>query len=237
MRSCVGIVKDATDGPPDVTPHTVRDDQAMSVLDDGGPHLVLLRHGDTAWALAGRHTGRTDVPLLPAGEEQARAAGRRLAGLTPAAVYCSPLTRARRTAELAGFGDGVVDDDLAEWDYGPVEGRTSAEVAEETGRPYEIFRDGVDVLPPTTGGSPGETLADVRARAESFLDRARPALDAGDGPVLVVAHGHLLRVLATAWLAVDPTFGARLELGCAAISVLGTSHDLPTVELWNLADH
>jgi broad specificity phosphatase PhoE len=209
----------------------------MSVLDDGGPHLVLLRHGDTEWALAGRHTGRTDVPLLPAGEEQARAAGRRLAGLAPAAVFCSPLTRARRTAELAGFGAGTVDDALAEWDYGPVEGRTSAEVAAATGRPYEIFRDGVHVLPATADGSPGETLADVRARTDAFLDRVRPVLDAGDGPVLVVAHGHLLRILATAWLGVEATFGARLELGCAAISVLGTSHDLPTVELWNLADH
>ncbi|WP_098462273.1 histidine phosphatase family protein [Isoptericola jiangsuensis] len=208
----------------------------MSVLDDGGPHLVLLRHGDTAWALAGRHTGRTDVPLTPDGEEQARAAGRRLAGLSPAVVLVSPLARARRTAELAGFGSATVDDDLAEWDYGPVEGRTSAEVAEATGHPYEIFRDGVRVLPPAPGGTPGETLADVRARAESVLGRVRPVLADG-GTVLVVAHGHLLRVLATAWLAVDPTFGAHLELGCAAISVLGTSHDLPTVELWNLAEH
>jgi broad specificity phosphatase PhoE len=210
----------------------------MSLFDDGGPHLVLLRHGDTDWALAGRHTGRTDVPLTVDGEAQAQAAGRRLAGLlggvTPAAVYSSPVVRARRTAELAGFGDVVVDPDLAEWDYGPVEGRTSAEVAAATGRPYEIFRDGVHVLPELDGGTPGETLADVRARAESFLGRARPALD-DDGIVVVVAHGHLLRVLATAWLDVAPTFGAHLELGCAAVSVLGTSHGLPTIEVWNLA--
>ncbi|WP_418275228.1 histidine phosphatase family protein [Isoptericola jiangsuensis] len=199
-------------------------------LTSDGPALVLLRHGDTEWALAGRHTGRTDVPLTADGEAQAEAAGRRLAGLTPRAVHVSPLVRARRTAELAGFGTAVVDDDLAEWDYGPVEGRTSAEVADATGRPYEIFRDGVQVLPVPDGGSAGETLADVRARTERFLARVRPTLDDA-GPVLVVAHGHLLRVLATAWLAVEPTFGAHLELGCAAISVLGTSHDLPTIDV------
>jgi broad specificity phosphatase PhoE len=208
----------------------------MSLLTSEGPALVLLRHGDTEWALAGRHTGRTDVPLTADGETQAAAAGRRLAGLEPAAVFCSPLLRARRTAELAGFSGAVVDDDLAEWDYGPVEGRTSAEVGEATGRPYEIFRDGVRVLPPRDGASPGETLDDVRARTEAFLGRIRSVLDDG-APVLVVAHGHLLRVLATAWLAVPATFGAHLELGCAAISRLGTSHDLPSIELWNLSDH
>ncbi|MDO8143550.1 MULTISPECIES: histidine phosphatase family protein [unclassified Isoptericola] len=198
--------------------------------------LVLLRHGDTEWALAGRHTGRTDVPLTRDGERQARAAGQRLAGLEPVAVHCSPLQRAHRTAELAGFGDAVTDPDLAEWDYGPVEGLTSAEVGGALGRPYEIFRDGVD-LPalrePGGGGPSGESLADVRVRTDRFLRRVRPAL-ANGGTVLVVAHGHLLRVLATSWLGVEAGFGVHLELGCAAVSELGSSHGRPTIASWNL---
>ncbi|WP_407319503.1 histidine phosphatase family protein [Isoptericola halotolerans] len=196
------------------------------------PRLVLLRHGETTWSAAGKHTGRTDLPLTTAGEREARDAGRRLAGLEPAVVYCSPLLRARRTAELAGFTEAVDDPDLAEWDYGPVEGRTSAEISEIIGRDYDIFRDGVQVLPGGDAG-PGESLADVRRRADRFVDRARPMLDDG-GTVLVVAHGHLLRVLATAWLDVDPVFGARLELGTAAICALGTSHGLESIEAWNL---
>jgi len=204
------------------------------------PRLVLLRHGDTAWAAAGRHTGRTDVPLTPAGEAEARRAGDRLHGLDPALVLCSPLQRARRTAELAGYPDAVVDADLAEWDYGPVEGRTSAEVGAVLGRPYEIFRDGVAVPGLSVPGlaappSSGESLAQVRARAERVLQRVRPVLADG-GTVLAVAHGHLLRVLATAWLEVDATFGAHLELGCAAVCALGRSHHLPTIEAWNLVD-
>ncbi|GAA1978495.1 histidine phosphatase family protein [Isoptericola halotolerans] len=196
------------------------------------PRLVLLRHGQTLWSSAGKHTGRTDLDLTADGEREAQGARRRLAGLSPAAVYCSPLLRARRTAELAGFADAVVDPDLAEWDYGPVEGRTSAEVSRALGRDYEIFRDGVDVLPVGDAG-PGELLADVRARADRFVARARATLDDG-GTVLAVAHGHLLRVLATAWLDVDPSFGARLELGTAAVCSLGTSHGLATIEAWNL---
>jgi broad specificity phosphatase PhoE len=203
------------------------------------PRLVLLRHGETTWSSAGRHTGRTDLPLTDRGEEEAREAGRRLAGLSPAVVYCSPLVRARRTAELAGFPDAVVDPDLAEWDYGPVDGRTSAEISQVIGRDYQIFRDGVDVVAPGPAGSApdggtrdGETLADVRARADRFVRRARATLDDG-GTVLAVAHGHLLRVLATAWLDTDPTFGARLELGTAAICTLSTSHGLESIEAWN----
>ncbi|PRZ04116.1 putative phosphoglycerate mutase [Isoptericola sp. CG 20/1183] len=202
--------------------------------------LVLLRHGETTWSAAGKHTGRTDLPLTAAGEREARGARHRLGDLDPAAVYTSPLLRARRTAELAGFADAVVDPDLAEWDYGPVEGRTSAEISEVIGREFDIFREGVGVLPAgpagsaPDGGTPGgEELAEVRARADRFVARARPTLDDG-GTVLVVAHGHLLRVLATAWLDVDPAFGARLELGTAAICALGTSHGLESIEAWNL---
>ncbi|WP_166844591.1 histidine phosphatase family protein [Isoptericola sp. BMS4] len=208
----------------------------MPLVPSKDPQLVLLRHGETEWSADGRHTGRTDLPLTPAGEDQARTAGRALAGLTFAAVYASPLLRARRTAELAGHGDAVVDPDLAEWDYGPVDGRTSVEVGATLGHEFQIFDDGVRVLPPDPAhgdGRPGELLDDVAARARRFVERADGTLRDG-GNVLAVAHGHLLRVLATAWLGVDPAYGARLELGTAAICLLGYDHGLRTVEGWNL---
>lgn len=197
---------------------------------------MLLRHGETEWSADGRHTGRTDLPLTSAGEEQARAAGRALGDLDLAAVYTSPLLRARRTAELVGHPGAVVDADLAEWDYGPVDGRTSADVGTAIGHEFQIFDDGVRVLPPDPDhgeGRPGELLADVAARAHRFVERADATLRDG-GSVLAVAHGHLLRVLAAAWLGVDPTYGARLELGTAAICLLGYGHRLRTIEGWNL---
>jgi broad specificity phosphatase PhoE len=206
------------------------------------PQLVLLRHGETEWSASGQHTGRTDIPLTAAGEKQARFAGTTLADYEFAAVYTSPLTRARRTAELAGYPDAVVDEDLAEWDYGPVDGRTSRDVSEELGREFQIFDDGVRVLPPSAehgGGRPGETLEEVAARATRVVDRAERVLAGSDGgaggDVLLVAHGHLLRVLATVWLGVDPRLGARFELGTAAVCLLGYGHGLHTIEGWNLA--
>ena len=200
------------------------------------PQLVLLRHGETEWSANGQHTGRTDIPLTAAGEKQARFAGATLADYEFAAVYTSPLTRARRTAELAGYPDAVVDEDLAEWDYGPVDGRTSHDVSEELGREFLIFDDGVRVLPPSAehgDGRPGETLEEVAARAARVVARAEQVLAGGD--VLLVAHGHLLRVLATVWLGVDPRLGARFELGTAAVCLLGYGHSLRTIEGWNLA--
>jgi probable phosphoglycerate mutase len=206
------------------------------------PQLVLLRHGETEWSASGQHTGHTDIPLTPAGEKQARFAGATLADYEFAAVYTSPLLRARRTAELAGYPDATVDEDLAEWDYGPVDGRTSRDVSAELGREFLIFDDGVRVLPPSAkhgGGRIGETLEEVAARAERVMARAERALAGQDGSsggdVLLVAHGHLLRVLATVWLGVDPRLGARFELGTAAICLLGYGHSLRTIEGWNLA--
>jgi probable phosphoglycerate mutase len=218
------------------------------------PQLVLLRHGETEWSASGQHTGRTDIPLTPAGEKQARFAGATLADYEFAAVYTSPLVRARRTAELAGYPDAVVDEDLAEWDYGPVDGRTSHDVSQELGRDFLIFDDGVRVLPPSAehgDGRPGETLEQVAARAARVVARAERTLagqagsDGGPGDasragsggrdVLLVAHGHLLRVLATVWLGVDPRLGARFELGTAAVCLLGYGHNLRTIEGWNLA--
>ncbi|ACZ29194.1 Phosphoglycerate mutase [Xylanimonas cellulosilytica DSM 15894] len=208
----------------------------MPIQPTSDPQLVLLRHGETAWSASGQHTGRTDIPLTAAGEDQARQAGQALRELDFAAVYTSPLTRARHTAELAGFADAVVDDNLAEWDYGPVDGRTANDLSAVLGREFLIFDDGVRWLPPDPShgdGRPGELLEDVYARALHVVARAEETLQDG-GDVLVVAHGHLLRVLATAWLGVDARLGGRLELGTAAISLLGYGHALRTIEGWNL---
>ncbi|KZM33724.1 histidine phosphatase family protein [Oerskovia enterophila] len=200
------------------------------------PQLVLLRHGETEWSLTGQHTGTSDIPLTPHGEEQARGAGAFLAGREFALELRSPLLRARRTAELAGFPDAVADPNLAEWDYGPVEGRTADDVSRELGRDWLIFRDGVHVVPGTQGAvdaRPGETLDDVAERARAVVRRAEPVLRDG-GDVLLVAHGHLLRVLAAVWLELGPATAARFELGTASVSLLGHGHGLHTMEGWNL---
>lgn len=199
------------------------------------PQLGLLRHGETAWSVAGRHTGRSDIPLTTRGEHQAVDAGSWLhahcdrRGRGFAVVHVSPRIRARHTAQLAGYNDVVVDPDLAEWDYGPVDGRTRLEVSAELGRDWDLFRDGVNVLP----GKPGESLENVARRAGAAIDRVTDSLDNG-GDVLLIAHGHLLRILAAVWLGADPALAARLELGTAAICLLGTGHGRRTVEGWNL---
>ena len=203
------------------------------------PQLVLVRHGETEWSASGRHTGRSDIPLTVAGEQQAVAAGvwlQRWAdrrGRRPAVVLSSPRQRARRTADLAGFPDAATDDDLAEWDYGPVDGQTAVAVSEQIGRDWLIFRDGVNVLA-AANGHRGEELTDVAERAGHVLGRVEPTLQGGEDVVLF-AHGHLLRVLTTVWLGVDPGLGARLELGTAAICLLGYGHGLRTIEGWNLS--
>lgn len=199
------------------------------------PQLVLLRHGETEWSLTGQHTGTSDIPLTPHGEEQARGAGAFLAGREFALELRSPLLRARRTAELAGFPDAVADPNLAEWDYGPVEGRTADDVSRELGRDWLIFRDGVHVVGAqgAVDARPGETLDDVAERARAVVRRAEPVLRDG-GDVLLVAHGHLLRVLAAVWLELGPATAARFELGTASVSLLGHGHGLHTMEGWNL---
>ncbi|MGN6190063.1 MAG: histidine phosphatase family protein [Conexibacter sp.] len=186
--------------------------------------LWLARHGETAWSVAGRHTGRTDVPLTAHGEQQARALGERLRGVAFALVLVSPLERARRTAELAGFAHVLEPDaDLVEVDYGDYEGRTSAEI--RRARPdWDLWRDGCPG---------GETIAEAAVRAERALARARAA----DGPVLLIGHGHLTRTLASRALTLAPDHGRHLALDPAALSIVGSEHAAPALRLWNDAGH
>ena len=181
--------------------------------------LVLVRHGQTQWSRDGRHTGRSDLPLLPDGERDAVALRPRLErpfGL----VLTSPLQRAARTAELAGL-QPELDHDLVEWDYGPEEGRTT-EQARETRPGWSVWDD--------TGL--GETLEQVAARQERVLQRVRPVLEGGDDACLV-GHGHSLRILAACWLGLAPGVGQQLVLGAGSVSVLGQEHGCPAVLAWN----
>lgn len=188
--------------------------------------LTLVRHGQTAWSETGRHTGVTDVPLTAAGEAQATAIRAALAGHHFDLVLTSPRRRARATAELAGLDDVLVEDRLAEWDYGGYEGRTTAEISAELGRPWTLFADGV-----VPGATPGESVDQVAARAVAVLDRVRPVLATGD--VALVGHGHMLRVLAAVWLELPASAGAKLRLDAGSISRLSTEHQVPVIELWN----
>jgi broad specificity phosphatase PhoE len=189
--------------------------------------LLLVRHGQTEWSRSGRHTGRTDVALTEEGEAQARALTGWSAKLEPRLVLVSPLQRARRTAELAGLTDVETEPDLQEWDYGGYEGLTTPQIRERTDPGWTVFRDGV-----VPGPTPGESLAEVAARGRAVLDRVRPALEQGD--VVLVGHGHALRVLATCWLDVDPCLGSQLLLDPATVSTLGSQHDVPAIVSWNV---
>ena len=184
------------------------------------PHLVVVRHGETEWSRVGRHTGRTDLPLTDAGDEAARLLAHRLAHRTFAEVWCSPLQRARRTAELAGYaGQATFDPDLMEWDYGDDEGRTTGEIQGE--RPgWQIWRD---------GPKGGERLSQVAARADRVIGRALAA----DGDVLIFAHGHLLDVLAARWVGVHPELGRIFYLDPATVSRLGWHHETRVIQEWN----
>lgn len=180
--------------------------------------LVLVRHGETEWSRTGRHTGRTDVPLTPAGEDRARALAARL-DRPFALALTSPLERARRTAALAGVAADV-EPDLVEWDYGPEEGRTTEQA--------RVDRPGWTVW---HGTGLAETPDDVGVRMRRVLTRVRPALEVGD--VCLVGHGHALRILAACWLGLAPTAGQQLVLGAAAVSTLGHEHGVPAVLTWN----
>ncbi|WP_243737877.1 histidine phosphatase family protein [Blastococcus xanthinilyticus] len=194
---------------------------------NGAGKIVVLRHGQTEWSRSGQHTGTTDLPLLPEGEEQARSLRAALDGHSFVEVRVSPLQRARRTAELAGLAPTALDPDLVELDYGGYEGRTTAEISADLGREWSIWRD-----PVVAGNTPGETLADVGARVDRVLERARARLT--DGDVALVAHGHLLRVLTARWLGLDPAAGALFALPAGRYGVLGTEHGRPVLTGWAL---
>jgi probable phosphoglycerate mutase len=187
------------------------------------PLLSLARHGETAWSLSGQHTGLTDIPLTEKGEEDARRLGERLRGMTFARVFTSPLQRAKRTCEIAGFGArATVDPELVEWNYGDYEGRTSKQIQVENPG-WHLFRD----------GSPnGESPEQVAARADRVIARVRAV--AGD--VLVFSSGHFLRMVGARWLGLEPRWGTCFYLGTASLSQLGYEHDTfdePVVRLWN----
>lgn len=191
--------------------------------------LILLRHGETEWSRDGRHTGRTDVPLTPRGEEQARSLAPLFAGCDVVRAVTSPAVRARRTAELAGLPAAVLDPDLWEWDYGGYEGCTSAEIRAD--RPgWNLWADGVIR---GDAGHPGESVAEVGERAGAVLDRVRPSLGDG-GDVALVAHGHVLRVLTARWLDLDPSNGRLFALGTGTVSTLGFEHGRPVIMSWNV---
>ena len=187
--------------------------------DQAETELWLVRHGATEWSEAGRHTSVTDLPLLPAGEEAARGLAARLAGAGFTTVLTSPRARARRTAELAGFPDAEVTDDLVEWAYGDYEGRTTPEIR-QTVPGWTVWSH------PSPGG---ETGAQVAARCDRVVERARTA----GGRTLVFAHGHVLRVLAVRWLGLPPEDGRLLRLDTATVSVLGSERESPVVLRWN----
>lgn len=202
----------------------VRTAQTTTVKAPEG-RLVLVRHGETEWSRSGQHTGVTDLPLTPAGEEAARGLAGALEEFDFSLVLSSPLQRARRTAELAGL-QPELDHDLAEWDYGAYEGLTTPQVREQLGYDWSVFEHGVAV-----GETPGESVEEVAARASRVVRRAVEAMASGD--VVLVAHGHLLRVLASVFLQREPRFGAHLLLDAGAVSVLEYEKELPAIRMWN----
>jgi broad specificity phosphatase PhoE len=195
-------------------------------MSDALPVVYLARHGETAWTISRQHTGVTDLPLTAQGEVEACRLGELLEGLTFAGVLTSPLQRAARTCELAGFGSAAqVEPDLVEWNYGAYEGRTSADIHAE--RPdWQLFRDGCPG---------GESPDQVGARADRVARRVR----AMRGDVALFSSGHFLRVFAARWLGLEPAAGRYFLLGTASLSAMGYEHDRsePAIRLWNEIPH
>ncbi|MFI8289769.1 histidine phosphatase family protein [Streptomyces sp. ms191] len=193
------------------------------------PRILLARHGQTEWSLSGRHTGRTDIPLLDEGRRGAKLLGERLHrapwnGLPDLEIRTSPLLRARETCDLAGFGERARDwDTLMEWDYGAYEGLTPDEIQERQAG-WLLWRDAVPE---------GESLEQVTARADEVVDWARSA----DRDVLVFAHGHILRSIGARWLGEPVSFGSRIRLDPTSLSVLGWAYGEPAIERWNDTGH
>jgi broad specificity phosphatase PhoE len=192
--------------------------------------IVVVRHGQTEWSRSGQHTGLTDLPLLPDGEDDGRRLRPALAVRHITHAFVSPLIRARRTAELAGLLDGgieaCIESDLVEVDYGAYEGRTTKEISAGLGRPWSLWKDGT-----VPGDTEGETLEQVATRVDRVLDTVRPLL--ADGDVALVAHGHVLRILTARWLRLGPEDGALFPLATGRYGVLGHEHDWPALTGWN----
>jgi broad specificity phosphatase PhoE len=195
-------------------------------MPDALPSIYLARHGETSWSLSGQHTGVTDLPLTERGEQNARSLAGRLSGVTFGQVFTSPLRRARRTCELAGFGAvAAIDPDLVEWNYGEYEGvRTADILAKRPG--WQLFRDGCPG---------GESPAQIGSRADRVVARLRAIA----GNVLLFSSGHFLRVLSARWLGLEPGAGRYFVLSTASLSALGYEHDAtePVIRLWNDTQH
>ncbi|CAL9288189.1 histidine phosphatase family protein [Streptomyces sp. SudanB182_2057] len=190
--------------------------------------LLLVRHGETEWSRSGQHTSWTDLPLTGQGEEQAKSLAPLLTGRTYARALSSPLSRALRTAELAGIPGIEPDPDLHEWDYGGYEGITTAEI-HRTRPDWDLWTDGV---PPGPEGHPGESPDRIGARADRVLARVAPALAEGD--VVLVAHAHFLRVLTARRLGLPPADGRLFRLATGTVSRLSTEHGHPVIAEWNV---
>ncbi|HEY7119580.1 MAG TPA: histidine phosphatase family protein [Tepidisphaeraceae bacterium] len=190
------------------------------------PLIYLARHGETDWSLTGQHTGRTDLPLTPRGERNAARLSQRLRGISFSRVVTSPLQRAFRTCQLAGYGTmAEVDPDLVEWDYGRYEGLRSAEIRQDSPG-WNVFLH---------GAPGGESVADVRTRAQRVVHKLR----ADEGNTLVFSSGHFLRALAATWLGLDVSAGRLFALDTAALSCLGYEHtrEEPVMRFWNDTNH
>ena len=190
--------------------------------------LILLRHGETEWSRAGKHTGRTDIPLTPRGEAAAAALAPLLARRHIVAVFTSPARRAVTTAALAGLDHAQPSPDLWEWDYGGYEGLTTPQIL-KTRPGWYLWRDGVI---PGDAAHPGETIEQVAQRTERVLARVAPLL--ADGNVALVAHGHVLRVLTACYLRLPPADGRLFRLSTGTVSTLGTEHAEPVIMSWNV---
>jgi broad specificity phosphatase PhoE len=190
-----------------------------------GVELTIARHGATEWSKSGQHTGMTDLPLLPEGEEEAAALGQRLGELRPAIVLTSPLSRAKRTCELAGFGAEAIEEPrLLEMNYGEYEGLTTATIRQE--RPgWDLFRDGCPG---------GETIEQVGARVDQLLGRLLGDSELAGEDVLLFAHGHVLRVLTARWLTLPPADARRFTLPAGRFGRLGWEHEWTVVSGWGL---
>ncbi|MGF1580914.1 MAG: histidine phosphatase family protein [Gemmataceae bacterium] len=186
------------------------------------PKLYLARHGQTEWSLTGQHTGRTDIALTPVGEEEARRLGERLRDFTVANVFTSPLQRASKTCEIAGYGDhAIAEDALMEWHYGDYEGKRITEIR-ELDSDWLLFRD---------GAPNGETPNQVQARVDRFIQRVRSL----EGDSLAFAHGHILRIVATRWIGLPIASSSIFTIDTATLSILGYEHNLdePVIRVWN----